>query len=379
MRRSMEHAQGDNKPTVLMVDDSAVMRRAAEKMLGSEFDVVVAEDGEQGWDAIEHNKSIQVVFTDLNMPVMDGYELLERVRTSSDSGIRNLPLIVVTVAENDDEARERALEAGATDFITKPFNSHEIKARAQAHSDYQRTTQVLSQQASLDPVTQTLTEEGFMQALERDLGFCSRHHEVHSVMLIELYGFRELFMKIGRRGADTILGHLSKVLAQSLRKEDTVGRVGLARFAISMPAIPSHGVESLAQRLISVVSAFRAKLRGEPLQIAVAVGGYTVSQPAGEELATIWRCADAVLERALQAGANQLCVEQSSSDQQEGEANPLQADEQQTFARLFDQLSHGNEAAAKALLPEALSQFETLIPLMEASDRERLCGLLSQS
>ena len=90
-------AESETQTRILLIDDSKVMRKSAVKMLGGEFDVVVAEDGQQGLDMINDDASIQVVFTDLNMPKMNGYQLLEAVRTSADEGIRNLPVIVVTL------------------------------------------------------------------------------------------------------------------------------------------------------------------------------------------------------------------------------------------------------------------------------------------
>ena len=67
---------------VLIVDDSRVIRRAALKILQKDFDVIEAEDGQDAWDQLQQNKNISVVFTDLGMPNMDGYELLEKIRSS---------------------------------------------------------------------------------------------------------------------------------------------------------------------------------------------------------------------------------------------------------------------------------------------------------
>src|SRR5437660_3449882 len=121
---------------VIVIDDSKVIRNAARKMLGVEFDVITAEDGEDGWAQIQRDASIQVVFTDLVMPGMNGYELLRDIRTAVDARIRSLPVIVVTGIEDDEVARVRALELGATDFITKPFTTIDLLARARAHASH---------------------------------------------------------------------------------------------------------------------------------------------------------------------------------------------------------------------------------------------------
>lgn len=73
------------KPRILLIDDSKVMRKAAVKMLGDLYDVVVAEDGEEGWGIILNDSSIQVAFTDLKMSTLDGFGLIERVQNLGDS------------------------------------------------------------------------------------------------------------------------------------------------------------------------------------------------------------------------------------------------------------------------------------------------------
>ena len=78
-------SEGGTRARLLVVDDSKLMRKAAVKMLGDEYDIVLAEDGQQAWIQLESDPTIQVLFTDLNMPVVDGYELLGRVRDNLSS------------------------------------------------------------------------------------------------------------------------------------------------------------------------------------------------------------------------------------------------------------------------------------------------------
>src|SRR5690606_2612914 len=125
--------------------------------------------------------SIQVVFTDLSMPELDGYGLLEKIRTCDDAGIAGLPVIVVTGAENDEAAREQALRMGATDFITKPFNSTDLQARASAHADYQRERRTLEAVTTIDRLTGLGNAGFYMGRLKQDLAFAARHLHALSV------------------------------------------------------------------------------------------------------------------------------------------------------------------------------------------------------
>ena len=114
-------AENISENQILVVDDSRVIRRAAVKILQKEFDVVEAEDGQQAWDELQKNPKISAVFSDLGMPNMDGFQLLETIRSARDEALAKIPVIIITGAEETDGTKEKVLAMGATDFITKPF------------------------------------------------------------------------------------------------------------------------------------------------------------------------------------------------------------------------------------------------------------------
>ncbi len=353
---------------VLLIDDSKVMRKSALKMLGGEFDVVVAEDGEQGWQMIQDDNRIHVVFTDLNMPKMNGYQLLERVRTAPDAGIRNLPVIVVTGAENDDEAKEKALEQGATDFITKPFNSTDLKARAHAHANYQRTTKVLQESAAVDPLTGLANERSFEEQCDKDLSFVTRHGHSIAIMLVEVDDFRELFLKIGRKGADSLIQQIAKVLVKSVRKEDCVARMGLASFAVSLPTASAEGAAKLAERVCQTVSGFKAKLRGETLSITVSIGLHVPANTVGISVKDLYDKAEDCLRQASASGGNQVFAAlESGAGETAGELAALLS-----FDQVMMQLAHGETDAVVAAIPQLLTQLKPLLALLDDSQKAQL-------
>src|SRR5690606_16301391 len=103
---------------------------------------------------------IQVIFTDLGMPKLNGYDLIQRIRQSENEGIRNQPVIVITGAAEEEGIRRRVLELGATDFITKPFKSTEMIARAEAHASYRRDNDSLRENVDIDLLTGALNRAG---------------------------------------------------------------------------------------------------------------------------------------------------------------------------------------------------------------------------
>lgn len=237
------------KARILVVDDSKLMRKAAHKMLGDEFDVVTADDGEQAWQQLGVDPSIQVVFTDLNMPNVDGYDLLRRVRGADDGSLASLPVIVVTGAENDEAARMRALDMGATDFITKPFTTVDLVARARAHANNQRITRQLHALSMVDALTGLGNLAGFLDRLQQDISYARRHLKPLSVVRLEIVDFRRLFLYHGRTVADALVLQVARLVRARIRKEDTGGRVGLGGFALSLPAGEAAGIEGMIGRL----------------------------------------------------------------------------------------------------------------------------------
>ena len=134
-----------SKPRILAVDDSRVMRRAMSKVLGKSYDVIEAEHGEDAWTFLINEPDIQVVFTDLSMPYLDGFGLLDRMRSSDDPHLQDMPVIIITGKDDDDATKQMALDKGASDFITKPFDSVQLQARAKAHVRYEETSRKLNE------------------------------------------------------------------------------------------------------------------------------------------------------------------------------------------------------------------------------------------
>ncbi|MCW8962219.1 MAG: response regulator, partial [Gammaproteobacteria bacterium] len=128
---------------ILAVDDSKLMRKAVARILKGVNDVVEAEHGEDAWDMLQQDETIKIVCCDLSMPVMDGFGFLERVRNSDDERIREMPVIIVTGQEDSEENRNKIFEAGASDFVSKPFDSAQLRASIKTHTRLEKTASEL--------------------------------------------------------------------------------------------------------------------------------------------------------------------------------------------------------------------------------------------
>ena len=120
-------SEDESLPRILVVDDSRMVRASIVKHIRGRFDVREEADGEAGWEALLVDPGIELVLTDIGMPRLDGYGLLERIRASRVSRVRELPVVIIS-GDEDESARERALGLGANGFVAKGSGSVELLA-----------------------------------------------------------------------------------------------------------------------------------------------------------------------------------------------------------------------------------------------------------
>lgn len=243
----------EQKATILAVDDSRVMLVAATKALKAEFEVLKASNGQEAWDVIQQHPEISVIFSDLSMPEMDGYELLAAIRASDNAQIAKLPVVILTGQEDGDGTKEKVMEAGATDFITKPFESLDLLSRARSLSSLSTQVNELEKKVSLDKLTRLYTEISFNDSGERAVAYAKRHATPISVMRFDIDDFSTIFVKHGKQLAESILVKVSDIIKSVLRQEDIAARTGVAKFSLLLIETDQEGVKHVVNRLRNAI------------------------------------------------------------------------------------------------------------------------------
>jgi diguanylate cyclase (GGDEF)-like protein len=273
--------QTGTKPVVLVVDDSRLMRLAARKILKDDFDIVEAGDGEQAWENLQTNSQIQLVMSDLSMPNLDGLGLLKRIREAEHPGIKTLPVIIVTGAEDDDGSKQTALGAGASDFITKPFESVQLLARAKAQARQQQTQkalqdseaskQELEQRSSVDTLTGLANERHITEHIVEALSYARRHRTELSLLLVQVEKYKVMFLRRGKQTAEEVLRRIAQLLSEGRRREDAVARIGLDTFAILLPSANCIGARRVAEQLLNAIRSDGFTVAGESIAVKVSI------------------------------------------------------------------------------------------------------------
>lgn len=268
-------AATDAPPVVLIVDDSRVMRVSLARLLGKTCRVIETENGQQGWETLQSNPEIDLVFADLSMPVMDGFELLRRVRSAEDPGLSGLPFVVITGAEDEEGMQRKALELGASDFVSKPFRSHEITARAKSLTEKRREVrelrQELDERAADDAVTGLAHASRFATHFDKLLSLTQRHGLASACLLVQLDGFDRWAAEAGEPASGELLRRLADLLGELVRVEDATGYLGHGRFALALTGADRAGALALAQRLGSRLASLSAGAHPLPdLQVGIS-------------------------------------------------------------------------------------------------------------
>lgn len=289
---------------ILVVDDSAVIRQAINKMLRSEFDLVLAGDGESGWEQLSADNRISVLITDIEMPRLDGYAFICRVRAADDPRIRDIPIITITSAE-DEETKARAYACGATDFITKPLNAAQLQARVQAYLGFDRPeAETVATGDDVDELTRLYGRKAFIQQGHRLFpGGGAPVALVH----LAVDGFRKLYRQHGDEIADRILVWLGRRLMTFAEQNVLLARIGGAEFAFLLANFGREQAVSLCERIRQ--SLLESPFADGGLSIPLTVSlGVALPEANIADFDQLMRLADHRLRYAESKGGNQIGV-----------------------------------------------------------------------
>ena len=224
---------------------------------GYAIELVQAFDGEEGWTKLRQEPRIMMVITDQGMPRLDGFGLIQRIRESAISRINEIPILMVTGAEGEQvEIREKALELGASDFLTKPFENTIILARARSYikldqtlRDLEESEDALIENTILDPLTGAYNDRYLFERGEKDISFATRHNEDLSIFCLELDHFNDFMLNSGTELTDKLLQWAAQILKDTMRKEDTVARISESSFAVIAPTAQHFDAVNLCDRI----------------------------------------------------------------------------------------------------------------------------------
>lgn len=296
------------KPRVLIVDDSRIVRATIIKHVKGRYEFREEADGEAGWAALLLDPGIQVVISDLGMPKLDGYGLLERIRSSALSRIRGLPFVIIS-GDEDEESRARAKDLGATDFITKGIGNAELLARLDSLVKLTQTQGQLEESRGglvEDPVTGLNSSKVVEIQLTQALSHAERHGLAASALVLGLDRLDEIGARYGQPTVDQLLRRFGQMLLGKIRREDSLGHASPTSFAIVSPSTGADGAQVFAGRLREAVEQANVVFQGQRVELSVSVGIASRPPDAAIGPAEFVAIAAERMQEAAAAGGNRI-------------------------------------------------------------------------
>jgi two-component system cell cycle response regulator len=258
------------------------------------YEVVLALDGEGAWTSLQSSDAPRLVLL--------GAGLARRTAADVCRGLRDLAAeayVIYLAPRGDAPGLNAALEAGADDFLYRPFDEHELKARLrtgrrvvdlmQAARDARDAFQY---QARHDQVTATLNRGAILDVLRHELARSQRERTAVGLVALEVDGFRSLNEAHGPQGGDAVLREITRRLTGLARPYDSLGRCATSEFLLVLPGCDLARAATLGERIRTAVSGTPVRLPGGEIKVTVSVGATSAQGDAA---------ADALANAALNA------------------------------------------------------------------------------
>ena len=289
-------------PTVLAIDDSELIHRLLKTRLqGERLELHNATSSADGLKkAIALNPD--VILLDIAMDGMNGFELLEKLK--EDPRTRNIAVIFIS-ATSEAMDRVKGLDMGAIDFISKPFDAFELKARVRSALRTQHLVKMLEQKAQIDGLTGLWNRRYFDQRMIQEISEAKRYSRPLSLVLCDIDRFKRLNDQFGHPFGDFVLDRVAQKLSGG-RTSDIACRYGGEEFGLILPSTNIQQGHEVAERLrIEIESILWSN---KPDLVVTASFGICDTENVGEEATpeALLEMTDSALYKAKQAGRNRV-------------------------------------------------------------------------
>ena len=296
--------QADDKPTVLIVDDSVEILRLLEVRLRHEnVNLVTSPSAMDGLRAATERPPA-LILLDLDMPVMDGFEALRALK--DDPSTVNIPVIVISGSDDTDD-KVTGLDMGAVDYVCKPFNFPELLARMRSALKIHGLMRMLEQRAQIDGLTGLWNRAYFDSRLAEEVAGHLRTGRPFSLVLCDLDLFKSLNDTHGHPAGDAVIQGFARLLETTLRAQDVACRYGGEEFSIILRETNAQQAHTLVERVRARLESF--SWPAHPERTVTASFGIC-DHPVGDPAKPIsWiETSDQALYHAKHLGRNRVVI-----------------------------------------------------------------------
>ena len=320
------------KGRVLVVDDDRLNRiKLSVNLEEAGCEVALAQNGAEAMEMLL-SQPFDIVFLDLMMPVMDGFEVLRRVQT--EKSLQRIPIIVIS-AEEDISSVVRCIEMGATDYLPKPFNATLLRARTNASLEHKRMRdreaelydelqlryqqleelhEKVHEQAKLlqelsirDALTGLYNRRHFDEQAAVSFAQAERYSHPLAIMIGDIDFFKRINDGFSHAIGDEVLRHIGRLLKENTRESDIVARYGGEEFVIALPETTLLQAIALCEKLRILIEMHPWHEIENDLRVTMSMG--LNSDTTVGSFDKMVAAADAKLYQAKTSGRNRVCAD----------------------------------------------------------------------
>ena len=313
---------------VVAEDDAASRKLLVRQLCDAGYEVIACADGKEALEAIR-KQSACIVVADWTMPELDGLELCRTVRALVETETLSFAYFILLTAHREKEEVVAGLEAGADDYLTKPYHKEELLARLRAGERIISLQSVLVQRqielqkvnrqltllnarleklARTDELTGLLNRRHFFERLLETWALAARQRQPVAAIAFDLDHFKTINDTYGHAAGDRILRHTAEVARGCLRRYDVLARIGGEEFCIICPGTTLEEGGAVAERFRAALEASVCTLDGMAARVTASIGVAAVTPEPEGDPETLLRMADDLLYRAKKAGRNQVWI-----------------------------------------------------------------------
>ncbi len=298
---------------VLIAEEENVSRSKLEKFLKNlDYEVISCKDGHEAWNTIQLDKRPNLLVLDWMLSGMDGVEICRKVRK-----LAREPYTYILLLTSKDEQEDiiEGMEAGADDYITKPFNQNELRVRLAAgerivklHEEILDMHNNLKRQAIHDELTGLYNRHHMSEVLEKEFSRTLRYQTELSCLLLDLDYFKEVNDTFGHAFGDMVLREFSTCLKHEARKTDIPFRYGGEEFMLLLPNTGILGAKKVADKIRDTCEMKKYQDGKKSTTATVSIGISSVKLHKLLESKELLTLADKALYSAKAEGRNRVRV-----------------------------------------------------------------------
>ena len=298
---------------VLIAEDDNITRRRLEKLLEEMgLEVVSCSDGIEAWEIIQSENAPHLLLLDWMMPGIDGIEICRKIRKLAREPYT---FILLLTSKGKREDYVKGMEAGADDYITKPYNHNELRVRLTAGKRIIELNEELlsvrdnfERQATYDKLTGLYNRHFMVEILEKEFTRALRYKHDLSCLLLDLDNFKDVNDTFGHAFGDLVLREFSSALAQSVRNSDIPIRYGGEEFMVLLPNTGVSGAQKIAEKIRATCEKKKYDDGHNSISVTVSIGIASIKHHQLIDSKELVACADKALYRSKAEGRNRTTV-----------------------------------------------------------------------